>query len=99
MLMELIELSNKYLQTPMANTIIKWLKNILTYGSFLLPIAYFVTGEFKIFGTMAIYLLVVIMVVRPLADIFPKVLLFKKLVLMRRSIGIFSGMATMTHGL
>ncbi len=98
-LTDLIEISNTYLQTPIANTIIKWLKILLTYGSFLLPIAYFVTGEFKIFGTMALYLLVVIMVVRPLADIFPKVLLFKKLVLMRRSIGIFTGMAAMTHGL
>lgn len=39
------------------------------------------------------------MVVRPFVDIFPEIVLFKKILSIRRSIGIAMGMFALTHGI
>lgn len=62
----------------------------MIYGSFLLPFVFLATGEFKDFGSIAWATLIVIMVIRPLVDLFPGFVLFRKVMAMRRGIGIVS---------
>ncbi|MDD2916404.1 MAG: ferric reductase-like transmembrane domain-containing protein [Candidatus Gracilibacteria bacterium] len=99
MMSALINSLNTYTQTPLANKMFKWMHPVMIYGSFLLPFAFLATGEYKDFGSLAWAALIVIMVIRPLVDLFPKIILFKKVLAMRRGIGIVSGMAALTHGI
>ena len=89
------------------NKFFKLGNNIMIYGSFLLPIAFYITNaynlgfkiEFGDFGGIAWFFLIIIMIVRPLVDLFPSFLLFTKLLSVRRGMGIMMGMAGLTHGL
>lgn len=95
----IIKRMNLLVQNPLANTLFRWANIVLVYGSFLLPVLLYFTDDYKIFGSISWALLIVIMVVRPLADLFPGILLFRKLVITRRGMGVLSGMAALTHGI
>jgi len=61
---------------------------------FLFPIF---SSDFKIFGGLAMNLLVVILIIRPLTQIFPQINFFKKLLGLRREMGILCGSFVLTH--
>ncbi len=98
---------NNLMKHSQVNNIFKWGNNIMIYGSFLLPVAFYITNaydigfkiEFGDFGGIAWFFLILIMVVRPLVDLFPNFLLFSKFLTVRRGMGIMMGMAGLTHGL
>lgn len=95
------------MQDSRTNKFFKLANNIMIYGSFLLPIAFYITNaynlgfkiEFGDFGGIAWFFLIMIMIVRPLVDLFPSFLLFTKLLTVRRGMGIMMGMAGLTHGI
>lgn len=100
----LINQLNTLLKTPLANRLFKYLSNVLTYGSFLIPVIYLVVwtshgNEYRGYGVIAFFFLILIMIIRPLADLFPNIVLFKKLLTIRRGMGIAMGMSWLTHGL
>jgi rubredoxin/DMSO/TMAO reductase YedYZ heme-binding membrane subunit len=64
---------------------------------FLLPFSVPFTKDFLSYGSLAWSLLIVIMAIRPLVDLFPKFLLFSKVLSVRRGMGILCGMAALTH--
>jgi DMSO/TMAO reductase YedYZ heme-binding membrane subunit len=56
-------------------------------------------NEYRGYGSLAFFFLILIMVVRPLTELFPNIVFFKKLMGIRRGIGITMGMAALTHGI
>lgn len=90
---------NSLTESKLSEAIFKWGKYILMYGSFFFPFFYFFSHDTRMFGSFSFALLIIIMVVRPVSDIFPKVLLFQKILSVRRALGIAMGMSALTHGL
>lgn len=51
------------------------------------------------FGSIGWWALIALLFLRPLADIFPKENLFAKMMFLRKSLGVFSGMFLLAHGI
>lgn len=95
----MIDRINSIVQSAFITTLFKWGNLIMIYGSFFLPVGLYFTNDHKIFGSIAWIFLIVIMAVRPLSGLFPNFRLFRKILVIRRSLGILSGMAALTHGI
>ena len=94
-----IDLLNQWSQSKWVESIFKWGKPTLIYGSIFLPFSYFFSHDTRMFGSISFGLLIAIMMVRPLTEVFPEVLLFRKVLSIRRALGIAMGMTALTHGL
>lgn len=69
------------------------------YGSFTFPLIVYLTKEQQSFGSLAWTFLVIIMMIHPMMDLFPSILLFQKFHSVRRSMGILCAMAAISHGI
>lgn len=90
MISDFIALFNDVTRHPLVNKFFKWTHPIMIYGSFFLPLFLLFTHDFRVFGSIAWASLIVIMVLRPLSTLLPGILLLKKLMTVRRGIGIVS---------
>ena len=74
------------------------IKNILYWIAWIAPFSiFFIYFDFGDFGEIGWFALVGVLVIRPLADIFPKVKILRSLVMFRREVGVFAGMMILAH--
>ena len=57
----------------------------------------FWSEDFKLFGQFGWHILFGVMLIRPLTEVFPRVLFFRKLMLWRREFGVLSGILFLLH--
>ncbi len=75
-----------------------WIRRALLVLALVTPLAIFAMPyEFGEFGEIGWQMLIAVMVVRPLADLFPKIKLLRTLVLLRKEIGIWSALLILAH--
>lgn len=67
--------------------------SFLSFGVFFFP------KQYLLFGSIGWFALIVLMFLRPLADIFPKGNIFAKMMFLRKSLGVLSGMFILAHGI
>lgn len=73
------------------------LKNLIFYGSLLVSVYLALTHQTRLLGTMALYLLTLVIFTKPLARLFPTVNIFKILLALRRETGQASAFAAFGH--
>ncbi|MBT4917375.1 hypothetical protein HN709_01150 [Candidatus Peregrinibacteria bacterium] len=75
-----------------------YLKKILWGLAFLLPLLIFLNPQnFRDFADAGWSILIAVMLVRPLADVFPRIKIFRTLVLLRQEFGVMSALLLMAH--
>lgn len=74
------------------------LRSMIFYSSFaiLLGLPFFHTG-FRELGTQGWYVLIAVLLIRPIAELFPKIKLFTRLIPMRKELGILSAVLILAH--
>jgi DMSO/TMAO reductase YedYZ heme-binding membrane subunit len=75
-----------------------WIQRILIALAALTPLIWFFPEYWEDFGEYTWQILVVIMLVRPLANVFPKIRLFMALVPLRKELGILCASMVLAHG-
>lgn len=75
----------------------KNIKSHLVYLSFFSLLIFIFPGEFKFFWEIWWKMLLIIIFSRPLRDIFPKIWIFKKIVLLRKELWIICGFFVLAH--
>jgi DMSO/TMAO reductase YedYZ heme-binding membrane subunit len=76
----------------------KFLQRILLGLAAITPLIWYIPDPWKDLGWGAWYLLFFIMLIRPLADIFPNIRLFRALVFFRKETGILCASLVLAHG-
>lgn len=75
------------------------LKKILLLSSFSFFLVFFIPWEFGEFWEMWWDILIIVMFCRPLADIFPRLGILRKLVILRKELWILCGVLILAHGI
>ncbi len=73
-------------------------KKIVLWASLLWFIVFLDTSSYLLWGKLSWYLLILIVFIRPLADIFPQIKFLRKIVGMRKEIGIMCATFGLAHG-
>ncbi|MFZ2201943.1 MAG: ferric reductase-like transmembrane domain-containing protein [Microgenomates group bacterium] len=79
------------------NSNLSKLKNLIFYGSLLISVYLALTHQTRLLGTMALYLLTLVIFTKPLARLFPTLGIFKILLTIRRETGQASAFAAFGH--
>lgn len=79
------------------NKVINFLKQYLVFLSFVSILIFFYPEDFRTFWEYSWYLLTFVLIISPLSKLFPKILLFKKILLIRRSIWIIIWSLLIAH--
>lgn len=77
----------------------KWIKRVLAYLPLVALLIFVYPTEFKIFGQTGWYILLFVIFIRPLADILPKLGIFRTITILRKELGILAGVFILTHGI
>lgn len=67
-----------------------WLQRILLLASILTPLQYFYPSSTSHLWNLSLYAVTLLMLIRPLRDLFPKIKVFSTLIPLRKELGIFS---------
>lgn len=81
----------------METNIYNWIKKLILFGSLLGFIVFFAPMSYKLFGSLCWSLLILIVFVRPLNDILPDIKWLKKIVWMRKELGIMCATFGIAH--
>lgn len=74
------------------------IKKVLYCLAWVIPFSiFFMYGDYKDFASAGWAVLIGVVSIRPLADIFPDLKIFRTLVILRREFGVFAGMMFLAH--
>lgn len=85
------------MDTKMELKIIDYLRKFFIISSCLTPLLFFFPWEWKLVWAISWYLLFLVMIIRPLSDLFSNISILKKLVSLRKEIWIFVALTTIMH--
>ncbi len=67
-----------------------WMQRVLLIASTLTPLQYFFPESTPFLWDLSLYTVILLMLIRPLRDLFPKASFFSRLIALRKELGIFS---------
>ena len=78
------------MEASSSKKILPWIQQVLLIASLLTPLQYVFLGNKFLLWEFGQYALIILMLIRPLRDIFPNIGIFAKLMPLRRELWIFS---------
>lgn len=76
-----------------------WIKRLISLATFGALYIFFAPHEFKELGEIGWNLLIFVVFIRPISDLLPRLGILKSLSMLRKELGIMSGVFLITHGL
>lgn len=77
---------------------IVWIQNILILCGFLVPVIWYFSPDYRWnLWDLSWYAVTILMLIRPLGDIFPKWMIFRRLLPLRQGLGILSSAVVVTN--